>query len=725
MVSLLPSIPEYSTDIPAQEAWAILQRALRNDEGTCYYRHPAIRSASGAIPDFTILSRSHQPLIVRVLPWSRESIQRVGEGEWTIDGEAIDPPTLQVEDLVYALKANFDRERSLRKVLSPRPVLAFPLIPADDCPAELREGLSSAIVLWRGGEFDTGQVRLPVALDDDQWHIARAVLQGARPLSSASATVTTKASTLGEAIRVLEKQIAYLDEDQEKVAIPIAPGPQRIRGLAGTGKTVLLAMKAANIHMHYPDKKILFTFNTQSLYNQSQRLITRFYRFLTGIDPDWGMLHVRHAWGGKSRPGVYTDLSGRQGTVPLNLNEARRINSRNPLQACCQSALKNPILPEYSFVLVDEAQDFPKEFFTVLFKLASEPHRIYWAYDELQSLFSLEIPRPEDLFGVRDDGTPNVTLEGEDYPGGIEKDLVLHRSYRCPHQTLMAAHGIGLGIYSKQGCVQMLQDRASWEAIGYIVERGELREGEQVVIYRPPENSPNPITQLYAGPESLISVNLFDNRSEELDWIAGSVTNDIREEGVPPEQIIVISLDALRAREYMTQLQARLFSNHIGSTIPGLIHDSAAFGEEGKVTLTSVNRAKGNEAAVVYILSFESLYDFVAPVEGRNRAFTAISRTKAFVRISGIGKEMTSAKEELEAILASFPRFLFDFPDMEAIRRLDADTAKRRRAFEAAKLSAKELMGLDPEVLAALAKQNPEILQRLARIIEEARREGG
>jgi len=57
---------------------------------------------------------------------------------------------------------------------------------------------------------------------------------------------------MGAAIRELDKQVASLDDEQELVALQIAPGPQRIRGLAGTGKTVLLAMRAANIHLQEP-----------------------------------------------------------------------------------------------------------------------------------------------------------------------------------------------------------------------------------------------------------------------------------------------------------------------------------------------------------------------------------------------------------------------------------------------------------------------------------------
>jgi superfamily I DNA and RNA helicase len=109
-------------------------------------------------------------------------------------------------------------------------------------------------------------------------------------MSEPMISTSSQSEKIGDSVRELEKQIALLDFEQEKAAIPIAPGPQRIRGLAGTGKTVLLAMKAANIHKHFPKKKILFTFNTQSLYNQAMKLITKFYRYHTENDPDWEVI---------------------------------------------------------------------------------------------------------------------------------------------------------------------------------------------------------------------------------------------------------------------------------------------------------------------------------------------------------------------------------------------------------------------------------------------------
>ena len=42
---------------------------------------------------------------------------------------------------------------------------------------------------------------------------------------------------------------------------------------------------------------------------------------------------------------------------------------------------------------------FPEEFFEVLLKLSFPPHAIYWAYDEMRSLTSVQILSKENLFG--------------------------------------------------------------------------------------------------------------------------------------------------------------------------------------------------------------------------------------------------------------------------------------------------------------------------------------
>ena len=67
-----------------------------------------------------------------------------------------------------------------------------------------------------------------------------------------------------------------------KAAFEIPEGPQRIRGLAGSGKTVVLALKAAYLHSQHPDWNIAVTFYTRSLSQQYKDMITNFRMNLWG-----------------------------------------------------------------------------------------------------------------------------------------------------------------------------------------------------------------------------------------------------------------------------------------------------------------------------------------------------------------------------------------------------------------------------------------------------------
>lgn len=54
-----------------------------------------------------------------------------------------------------------------------------------------------------------------------------------------------RSDSRGAVIKTIEKEIANLDQWQKAAAIESPEGPQRIRGLAGSGKTIVLALKAA------------------------------------------------------------------------------------------------------------------------------------------------------------------------------------------------------------------------------------------------------------------------------------------------------------------------------------------------------------------------------------------------------------------------------------------------------------------------------------------------
>jgi superfamily I DNA and RNA helicase len=96
-----------------------------------------------------------------------------------------------------------------------------------------------------------------------------------------------KPGSKGAIIKEIEKQIANLDLWQKRGSIEYVNGPQRIRGLAGSGKTVVLALKAAYLHVKRPDWHIAVTFNTRSLYQQFESLVNRFVFSQINDEPDW------------------------------------------------------------------------------------------------------------------------------------------------------------------------------------------------------------------------------------------------------------------------------------------------------------------------------------------------------------------------------------------------------------------------------------------------------
>ena len=110
--------------------------------------------------------------------------------------------------------------------------------------------------------------------------------------------VDEPAKNMFEAIELNNKKIAQFDYDQMAASLTITEKSERIRGLAGSGKTVLLAMKAARLHKRFPEKKIAFIFYTKSLYNQATNLIRKYYNQIADDEPNWENLKVLHSWGG-------------------------------------------------------------------------------------------------------------------------------------------------------------------------------------------------------------------------------------------------------------------------------------------------------------------------------------------------------------------------------------------------------------------------------------------
>ncbi|WP_349779724.1 ATP-binding domain-containing protein [Xanthomonas sp. WHRI 7065] len=452
----------------------------------------------------------------------------------------------------------------------------------------------------------------------------------------------------------LEEEIRRFDRDQRVAYMSEIAGLQRIQGLAGSGKTVVLALKAALTAIKEPEANIVVTFYTKSLYQHIKQLITRFYRMHEDRDPNWDRIQVLHAWGGATNDGFYYQVARRFGHDALNFAQAKAISDRPFAAACSRLLADSSIGNVYDYVFVDEAQDFPPEFMSLALRVTSE-EKLVIAYDVFQTIFDVEIPTAAILFGMDASGQSVVEFDEE---------AVLHKCYRNPREILLCAHAIGFGIYG-QKIVQMLESKEHWEDFGYEI-RGELTFGQQVVIERPQENSPSSISETNSIDE-IISCSSFNDLTQEVNFVTERIRGDIQEQGISPEDILVITADDRNANVYLRAISSSLAAIGIRvNNIHGSGFEIRDFQRPGEVTLSTIYKAKGNEAYSVYLVGIDALFLRPTP-RSRNLAFTGMTRAKGWLYVTGMGAAALSFSRELDAAKANFPNHKFAYPTKEEL----------------------------------------------------------
>lgn len=505
--------------------------------------------------------------------------------------------------------------------------------------------------------------------------------------------------SMGARIKALESQIANLDKWQKKTAIESPDGPQRIRGLAGSGKTIILALKAAYLHANDPTAQIVVTFNTRSLYQQFKSLIRRFYFDQVNDEPDWEKLKVLHAWGSNSEPGFYSTISAASGALALPFGAARYKYGYAEAFAGVTAELvshlkRTAFAPTYDYVLIDEAQDFPASFFQLAYLVTRKPKRIVWAYDELQNLTDSSMPSIEQLFGLAEDGTPNVEIANEE--GKAQQDILLPICYRNPPWLLTMALGLGLGIKRPNGqFAQMFGDPEFWKEIGYDDLNRQLSFGRQVRLARDPERSAQFFSEILR-PEESVSWRVFNSIDEQLEWVAADISRVITTEELDASDILVVIPDSIHSPAIGATLGQALAKYSIASHIIGVTGSRDIVFVEGSVALSGIYRAKGNEAPLVYVVSAEYCYGSVELSRRRNVLFTALTRAKAWVRVCGVGQEMMLIAQEMQQIAQENYELQFVYPSQADVQRLKSSyrdkTAREKRAVRSEIRGAEKLL---------------------------------
>ena len=343
------------------------------------------------------------------------------------------------------------------------------------------------------------------------------------------------------------------------------------------------------------------------------------------------------SWGSATSKGVYYEVCLRHGIAPMNFSEARAKygKSANHFSRLCGellSSIKN-FQKMYDCILIDEAQDFDKNYLQLCLKILDKNQRLVYAYDELQKLNEEAMPNPEQIFGRN-----------------IDHDTPLVVCYRNQGNAIVTAHAIGMGLYRKEGLLQLPGSSSVWEAIGYVSDT-PIIEGQEATLYRTKETSPE---LLKTNPNEVIQFCGYKNYKEMYKALLDMLKSDLEQEQLLPRDIMIIDMDTfeyskncIRLSNIQSEYNSVAWDDEFNydedkEIYKFKIHTAGAanpedFFREDSVVYSSVRRAKGNETYMVYIVNAQKCVNSLQRRSDRNALFTAVTRSKGWVKVLGYG----------------------------------------------------------------------------------------
>lgn len=647
-------------------------------DGTLYFAYPLFDSADGQVSaDALLVTKAHGLVLfdlsappragAPIDQWQETLLDRQDEIYRNISSKLFDN-----KDLVH--------RRDL--VLKPQIVTYF----AND------PGLDPNLVPFATPDNLNGIIAGLAPLSEPHERALNATIQRVTTIKPNNKRLNVgRQDSRGAILKKIESGIASLDSWQKKSAIAYPEGPQRIRGLAGSGKTIVLALKAAYLHARHPDWNIAVTYYSRSLQQQFKDLVRRFMYETKKDEPDWSKIQIFHCWGSRSELGFYAQAARAYDVEPMTWKAADQKYGRESFDGACTELLsimqkRSSPAEIFDAVLIDEAQDLPVSFFRIAYGLCKTPKRIVWAYDELQNLGEYSMPSPEALFGQDSKGQPLVTLRRD--PNRPPQDIVLPVCYRNTPWALTVAHGLGFGIAresppgSVSGLVQIFDEPELWREIGYEATNGNLALGQHVSLKRKPECSPpffvDPAKALIA-PDDAVQFMSFDDTEKQAAWIAAEIEKNLQHDELLARDILIILPSAYTSKSQFSIIFRALLEREIQSHLVGVNSSRDEVFVDDSIAVTHIYRAKGNEAAMVYVVNSHECFTGLELAKKRNTLFTAITRSRAWVRVCGVGSSSQRLAAEFERIRGDDFRLSFDYPsaaEITKMRRIHRDRSE-------------------------------------------------
>ncbi len=711
-----------------QQVWNVVCQAFAQRECLAYWRYPIFSQWQGLRrePDILIVDVQLGVIIIEVKSIEIDQIIAIAGHIWQLQNFYTTQinPYQQAEQQLFTLFNYFQKEPTLQNQVQGRILIALPQITQQDwqqrgfdqlpsCPPLIFQDLIQSSSQEKL-EFEFIQAIEKTftlfpgkPLSSQHWKLLKAMIAGTplfQPPSRQFFLNQTKNQSenipRSAILAKVREYLVELDLNQEKIGKQIPPGPQRIRGIAGSGKTICLCQKAAMMHLKHPDWKIAVVFFTRSLYDTMTQQLDRWLRHFTGNQRGYqsqdSNLQVLHAWGTQEHPGFYSFLCEIMDFSPGKIDSIYGLKPNQKLAILCSKLIEFSTIPQYfDAILIDESQDLLVEdefkwegrqpFFWLVYQalktipdLENKPYkkplkRLIWAEDEAQCLTVNKMATARELFG---ESWGN--LVSDQYPNGINKTERMTRCYRTPELILTVAHGISMGLLRSQGILTGINCAADWEALGYQVQSNSrqfqpFKQGEKIKINYSLNPLKHPLSQLWQQP--VIQFKVYPSRQAELTALAEQILYNLKVDGLrPSREILVIILgsnyQAISLEIYVAQF---LMQQGIDVFIPGapdcnllkFSHKEAnnhQFWCEGGVTISRIHRAKGNEADMVYLVGLDRVAEQENSLYLRQQLFIGLTRSRGWVQLSGTGAY--PFYDELWQVMKSRGKFTLTYSKM-------------------------------------------------------------
>jgi superfamily I DNA and RNA helicase len=151
--------------------------------------------------------------------------------------------------------------------------------------------------------------------------------------------------------------------------------------------------------------------------------------------------------------------------------------------------------------------------------------------------------------------------------------------------------------------------------------------------------------------------------------MANRVKENITSDELEKSDVLIILPNALTAQRDSVPILDALTRRGISAHLVGVTTSQDEMFSSDSVAISHIYRAKGNEAPIVYVLNADYCYKGYELIKLRNILFAAITRSRAWVRICGIGEKMQALKDEIAKVQRKY-QLSFKIPTQPELAKL-------------------------------------------------------